>query len=325
MYPLKMKPALKHYVWGGQQLAKAYHKAPKSELPIAESWEVSCHHDGLSIIANGPFAGQTLRELLDQHPQWISPGSQSADDFPIMLKILDAQQTLSLQVHPDDHYAAKYEKQSGKDELWYIIDTKPGSLMRAGLSKPHTKESLCQCILSETVLDSIEEFPVYKGDCISVPPGVLHSIGAGILLAELQQSSNITYRVSDYDRRDSSGQKRPLHIEKAMDVVRPDLEVIRHARGADVSLSPKENAQVLANWRGLTLSNLSIEGQAQLHCAEQSFQIFLLLNGEIDLCYRENNEGKRLPIMPLESVFIPAGLGDFQLKGKGQGLWIHKA
>jgi len=221
-YPLKMIPVFKDYIWGGTKLKESYNK--KSDMPvIAESWEVSTHPDGLSRIANGEFAGKTLKEVL-------------GFDLPILIKFIDATDNLSLQVHPDDDYARAKEGDRGKNEMWYIAEAEPGAELILGFKEKLSEDELRELINSGNILSKVSHIPVKAGDCYCIPAGMIHAIGKGIVIVEVQQSSNVTYRVYDYDRRDDDGNPRQLHIDKAIDVLDTNLKAI------------KADSHILADW-----------------------------------------------------------------------------
>ena len=207
--PMLLQPAFKDYLWGGERLKTDFGKQT-AIAPLAESWELSCHPDGESTIASGPFAGQTLAAALQAQPELLGSAVDAQDGFPLMIKLIDAKQSLSVQVHPDDEYAARVEHSRGKTEMWVIVDCEPGAELLYGFSRPVTREELACRIKDGTLLEVAGHAPVHPGDVFFIPAGTLHAIGAGILIAEIQQSSNVTYRVYDYDRRDKNGNTRPL-------------------------------------------------------------------------------------------------------------------
>ena len=229
-YPMLQSPSFKDYIWGGDRLAREYGKRA-ARLPIAESWELSCHPDGPSAIANGPLAGMPLPEALARWPQMAGSraGIDGPSGFPILVKLIDAKEDLSLQVHPDDAYARAREGSFGKNEVWYVIDCEPGARLALGLLQPvppelrqgapSPREELLARISDGSIISLTRFVEVQPGDCFCVRAGLLHAICAGILIAEIQQNSNITYRVNDYGRLGADGKPRPMHIEQAADVI----------------------------------------------------------------------------------------------------------
>lgn len=226
---LKLLPTGKDYIWGGTQLREEYDK--KIEMsPLAETWECSVHPDGPSVIANDSFKRQTLAEVLKQHPEYLGSKVKNGE-LPVLVKFIDAKEKLSVQVHPDD-YARKYERQNGKTEMWYVIDSIEGASLILGFQHKVTPEILHQAIETGTLDKHLQKVEVHKGDTFFVPAGTVHAIGAGILIAEIQESSNVTYRVYDYNRVDKNGNKRELHFDKAMCVM--DMNI-----GKDVTQRPR--------------------------------------------------------------------------------------
>ena len=213
---LKLQPCGKDYLWGGTRLRDEYGK--KIDLtPLAETWECSVHPDGPSVIANGEFKGQTLAEVLKRHPEYLGSKVKNGE-LPVLVKFIDAKQDLSVQVHPDDAYAAAHENGSlGKMECWYILDCEPGTTIVIG-HNARTWEEM-QRMIQEKQWDAfVRQIPIKKGDVFQIDPGCVHAIKGGTLLLETQQSSDITYRVYDYDRL-SDGKPRELHIKQSLDVI----------------------------------------------------------------------------------------------------------
>ncbi len=221
MEPLKLSPAFKDYIWGGTRLRDEFRKRCNYDR-VAESWELSCHTDGPATIINTVYKGMTLKEYLEQ--DWAARVGEGAADFttfPVLLKLIDANQDLSVQVHPDDRYARENENgENGKTECWYVVDCEEGAALAYGFNRELTREEFRSHITDGTLLDYVRLVPVHKGDVFFIEAGTLHAIGAGILIAEIQQNSNVTYRVYDYDRIGADGQPRELHIDKAVDVTK---------------------------------------------------------------------------------------------------------
>ena len=206
---MKLIPSGKDYLWGGTRLKVEYGKKIDM-VPLAESWECSVHPDGPCYVANGKFKGKKLKEVLYEHPEYI--GTKAHGEFPILAKFIDAKADLSVQVHPDDEYALRYEGQNGKTEMWYIIDADEGASLIYGFKHKVSKEILERAIEKGELDKHLQKAEVHKGDLFFVPAGTVHGIGKGILLAEVQESSNVTYRVYDYDRVDKNGKKRLVYI-----------------------------------------------------------------------------------------------------------------
>ena len=190
------------------------------ETGIGESWELSAHPDGQSVIASGTFAGMYFGEFIEKYgEEVVCWKSSSLDRFPVLIKFIDAKNALSIQIHPDDDYALENENEFGKNEMWYVVDCEPGAYLYCGLKQDSSKEEIRERIENNTITEILNKIEVHKGDCVMVKAGTIHAIGAGILICEIQQNSNCTYRMYDYDRRDKFGNRRELHIDKAIDVV----------------------------------------------------------------------------------------------------------
>lgn len=232
MQPLFMKPVFQEKIWGGSRLRTVFgFDIPNDK--IGEDWAISAHPNGVSVIENGPYQGQTLDQLWKEHQELF--GHSTEDVFPLLIKILDAEDDLSVQVHPDDVYGLKNEGELGKTECWYIIDAEPGAEIIYG-HHAQTREELAAMIHEGRWDDLLTRVPVKKGDFFYVPSGTIHAIGKGIMILETQQSSDTTYRVYDYDRKDDSGQPRELHIQQSVDVTTvpaktPDLNIQEVRKG----------------------------------------------------------------------------------------------
>jgi mannose-6-phosphate isomerase len=223
LYPLFFTPVLKHYLWGGRNLQKLGRDFPDGQQ-IAESWEISGHEDGLTVVSNGSLAGKTLPQLLQimgedlvgSHNLW----ALERGIFPLMVKLLDAEHRLSVQVHPDDAYARKNEgNELGKAEMWVVLDANPGAAIIFGFSQEIASEEFRRVLSAGSIEPYLSHIPVQAGDHVCVPPGTLHAILEGVVIAEIQQNSNTTYRVYDWNRVDDDGQPRTLHVDQALDVI----------------------------------------------------------------------------------------------------------
>ncbi len=208
MYPLLLKPAVKDYIWGGTRLKTQFNIQTDLEK-AAEAWVLSAHQNGPCTVVNGIHAGKTLPEVLKA---WNLPLPK------ILVKLIDARDRLSLQVHPDDTYAGKHHQSLGKTEVWYVLDAQPGAELICGFAEHMTTEQFAAAIADNTVEQAVAHYPVKRGDVFFIPPGTVHAIGAGILLAEVQQNSDLTYRVSDWGRLGADGKPRELHVSRALDV-----------------------------------------------------------------------------------------------------------
>ena len=217
-YPMKMQPVYKDYIWGGQRL-RNLNKISESAR-IAESWEISCNEAGLTTVANGIYAGKTLKSVVElSWEDFLGERYHRDSGFPLILKFIDAQKDLSVQVHPSEQTADVSKGEFCKSELWYIIDCEPDSYIYYGLKNDISKEEFLRRAQEKTICEVLNKIEVKKGEAYYIPAGVIHALGHGILVAEIQQNSNTTFRIYDYDRRDSLGNLRELHVERAKDVV----------------------------------------------------------------------------------------------------------
>ena len=216
--PFMLKPVGMDYLWGGNRLNDDFSKGIDMS-PLAETWECSTHPDGLSVISSGEFHGKTLSFLIREHPEYLGTNCSGMDELPILIKLIDADKDLSVQVHPDDEYARINEDgASGKSEMWYILDAQKDSTIVYGLNQNMTKEAFAESAKAGDIDSYLQRVPVKKNDVFFIPSGTIHAIGKGILVAEIQESSNITYRIFDYNRTDKYGNLRSLHIQKATEV-----------------------------------------------------------------------------------------------------------
>ena len=270
---LKLKPACKDYLWGGHRLVDEYNVEYDGDI-LAEAWELSCHPDGPSMIVNGPYAGKSLQEYLDiVGMEALGTHCRRFREFPILTKFIDAKDNLSIQVHPSNGFALQNEGQYGKTEMWYVLDAEEGAFLYYGFKKEITREEFARRIEQNTLLDVLNAVPVKKGDVLFIESGTLHAIGKGILIAEIQQNSNVTYRVYDYGRVGKDGKKRDLHIEKAL-AVTSRVPIIK---------SGSEYPHV-ADCDYFTVDKLNLDGnltyRMQGTVNETSFLSILILDGE---------------------------------------------
>ena len=216
--PLLLRPSGKDYLWGGSRLNDEFEKNIDLS-PLAETWECSTHPDGPSYVVDGAFAGQELAEVLKLHPEYLGERHKGENSLPILIKFIDAKKDLSVQVHPTDTYAREHENgQLGKTEMWYVLDASRDAKLVYGLKQDCSKEEIRGAIHNGTEMKYLQKVPIHKDDLFFIQAGTIHAIGAGALVAEIQENSNLTYRLYDYDRVGKDGKKRELHIDKALDV-----------------------------------------------------------------------------------------------------------
>lgn len=312
-YPLKFKPVYKDYLWGGRNLEKLGRDLPEGK--VAESWEVSGHPDGLSIISSGECKGLSLPGFFQKFGQ-VALGSalpqKYLHEFPLLVKLIDANNKLSVQVHPTDDYAQKHEGGYGKNEMWYIIDAKPGASLIYDVAPGMNQEKFAQAIKQGTIGQCLQSVEVSPGDVIDIPAGLVHGIGEGILLAEIQQSSNLTYRIYDYDRVDAQGKKRPLHVEKALEVIDFNSQgrVAKKEQLKEEIAPGCTKTELVAN-KYFVVELYDIKTKLPQAARGQRFFIYTFLTGQGSISY----EGGDVPIKAAESVLIPASLGQYTIEG----------
>ena len=307
MEPMLLSPAGKDYLWGGIRLKTEFEK-DLPLTPLAETWECSIHPDGPSTVRNGTYAGRKLANVLREHPEYL--GKRVSGELPVLVKLIDAEQDLSVQVHPNDEYARAHENDNGKTEMWYVLDAKPGARLVHGFSHDVTAEQLKVAIEDGTLSKHLQYVPVKKGDVFFIPPGTIHAIGAGVLLAEVQESSNITYRVYDYNRRDK---KRLLHFDKAVEVLnmQPDGDVRQKHRLT--RYYPGCSREILGRCEFFELERIQVTKGFSFTVSENSFQILLCIDGDGGL---ETPELRRpLRFKKGDCLFLPAGIGRCYILG----------
>lgn len=314
LYPLIFHPLFKDYIWGGRNLEKVGKDLPEGK--VAESWEISSHPDGISVIANGAFQGRRLEDLILEMGESIL-GTDSCKKynkrFPLLLKLIDAHDWLSIQVHPDDSYAAVHEKDTGKTEVWLVLDAEPGAMILYGLNKEMDREQL-EAIIREGRLSQVLRYHrVKKGDMIYIPAGTIHAAGKGVLLAEVQQNSNTTYRLYDYDRLNPDKTARPLHIEKALDAI--DFNRIRRngfVEGLRVCPKRGQIVEYLVADPHFCIQRLTLEDGAEFTTDGRSFHALFFISGHGELAWADGT----LPVKSGDSILIPASLERYSIKGR---------
>lgn len=307
-YPIKVSYVAKSRIWGGENLCRIFGKENGGEN-IGETWELTVRDDEMSSIMNGDHAGKTLGEYIEGDKSVL--GSRyDGGRFPLLIKFIDAQDKLSVQVHPDDDYAAANEKDPGKTEMWYIVDAAKGAKLVYGLADGISREDFAKAVAAGDINSAMGYVPVKKGEVYFIPSGMLHAIGEGIIIAEIQQNSDLTYRVYDYDRRDAKGNTRELHVEKSLAVVRPFTEDEVNAIRFEAK-DEADDAETLAHCRYFRVKKLDIKGERELFASDDSFASLLCVEGEGEIVF----EGEKYPIKAGDSYFIPASMKDYKING----------
>ncbi len=313
--PVLLSPVGKDYLWGGDKLNTHFGKnIPLS--PLAETWECSVHADGMSVVVTGAYAGKTLAAMLREHPEYIGEGFDG--HFPILIKFIDALKDLSVQVHPDDAYARKNEGDNGKSEMWYILDAEEGATLVYGFSHEVTAEMVRAAAENGTLDKHLNRIPVHAGDTFYIPAGTVHAIGSGILIAEIQENSNVTYRVYDYDRVDKDGNKRPLHMDKAVQVM--DMSAAAPPRTAPITESTYDGYTVacLCDCPYFTTDRIVTTVGCTITVGKESFAVLLMVAGEGTLT---SLDGTTLSARRGDCIFCPAGAGEQILTG--DATWLR--
>ena len=310
----KLNAPCKDYIWGGTRLRTEYGKKSDSDK-IAESWELSCHKDGQSVISGGEYDGMTLSDYIEKEGRAVlGTNCDRFEYFPILIKLIDAKDNLSVQVHPSNDYAMRVEGEYGKTEMWYIVDCVEGSELLYGFKHEISKEEFTDRIRSNTLLEVTNNVPVHKGDVFFIESGTLHAIGKGILIAEIQQNSNTTYRIYDYGRVGADGKPRQLHVDKALDVTeRVPPKYPTTAQGTPERVEGGVRT-LLRSCEYFNVNELELDGEMTLCAGEQSFNSLLVLDGNVVI---SSNSGESISAGKGDSIFITAGTGGYTVKGKG--------
>lgn len=321
--PFLLSPSGKDYLWGGSRLQEEFGKT-LDLTPLAETWECSTHPDGASFVVGGQWDGRTLAQVLRENPAYLGTRHAGSRELPILIKFIDARQDLSVQVHPDDTYAAACESgQRGKTEMWYVLDAARDSRLVYGLNRDVDAGTLRRSIADGTVEKYLQKVPVHKGDLFFIEAGTIHAIGAGILVAEIQENSNLTYRLYDYNRVDKNGKTRPLHVDKALEVAnlrgstnpRQPIRVLRYRPGCAGELLCR--CKYFEVFR--LLLNTERRQTVTYRADELSFRVLLCVDG----CGTIAFAGDRIPFYRGDCIFVPADSMELRLHGQAQFLDVR--
>ncbi|HOK60736.1 MAG TPA: mannose-6-phosphate isomerase [Tenuifilum sp.] len=316
LYPLKFKPILKERIWGGTRLHHSMGKQfPNPEEKYGESWEVSGVEGDVSVVQNGFLAGNTLNELIEVYMGDLMGESlyeRFGEEFPLLIKLIDASETLSIQVHPDDETARERHHAYGKTEMWYIIDADRDALIYTGFEKDITREEYIQAVKEGNLERYLHREKAIPGDVFFIPAGRVHAIGKGVLLAEIQQTSDITYRIFDWNRVDGSGKSRELHTELAVDVI--DFARVRNPKSHPVDEVNKTSE--LSACKYFTVNRLTFNNAMQRdYNMLDSFVIYLCVEGECSVVYASGSSER---LTKGETLLLPADLKDIILRPQGK-------
>lgn len=322
-FPFLLRPSGKDYLWGGRRLNDEFEKGIEIS-PLAETWECSTHSDGPCFVVGGVYDGLELAQVLKEHPEYLGSRHEGETKLPILIKFIDAKSDLSVQVHPTDQFAAEYENgQRGKTEMWYVLDASRNAKLVYGLCRDSNKEELRKAVDNGVLLNYLQQIPVKKDDLFFVEAGTIHAIGAGVLLAEIQESSNLTYRLYDYGRVDKSGKKRTLHIDKALQAAnlksssepRQPVRVLKYKRGIATELLTRckyfEVYRMLLNTERRQIVHYRADGL--------SFRVLLCVSGCGIISYGEGC----ITFYKGDCIFVPADSLEFRLHGQAQFLDVR--
>ena len=321
--PLLLRPSGKDYLWGGNRLNDEFEK--RIDLtPLAETWECSTHPDGPSYVVGGEFDGKELAEVLRQFPEYLGERHRGENRLPILIKFIDAKQDLSVQVHPTDEYAKMRENgQLGKTEMWYVLDAGQNASLIYGLNQDCTREEIRQALSQGRLMRYLRKVPIHKDDLFFIQAGTIHAIGAGALVAEIQENSNLTYRLYDYDRVGKDGKKRQLHIDKALEVAdlhssaepRQPLRVLKYRQGVASELLTR--CKYFEVYRMLV--NTERRQRVHYRADELAFRVLLCVRG----CGTITFEGGELTFYKGDCIFVPAASAILTIHGQAQFLDVR--
>jgi mannose-6-phosphate isomerase len=313
LYPMIFQPIYKHYLWGGRNLMNMGKPIAEGDI-VAESWEVSDHGEDLSVVRNGTLKGKTLREIIEVRGENISPQTPTGR-FPILIKYIDANRRLSVQVHPNDEYARTHEgpQELGKTECWYVLEAPPGAGLVVGMKRGVDKQEFRRMIADDRIADGIQTIPVSKGDFVYIKSGTVHAILEGILVCEIQENSDSTYRLYDWGRVGDDGKPRPLHIDKALDVISfiPENRYDRFMESVFIPYDKHASNCTHELVRGayFNVDLLTYDREVELSVGHHHFNTLNILDGEGSLVWQEGT----LPFHRGDTILVPRPVGGYRL------------
>ncbi len=310
LYPLKFQPILKDKIWGGSKLHEYFNKASESKV-LGESWEISTVPEAVSIVSNGALSGQSLQDLVNEHQSALlgeKNWERFGKAFPLLIKFIDAKQDLSIQLHPNDELAKKRHNSFGKTEMWYVMQADEAANLIVGFNKKLNKEIYLKHLEEKRLTEILNFDTVKEGDTYFIEAGRVHAIGAGVLLAEIQQTSDVTYRVYDWDRVDANGKERELHNDIAIDAFDFNME-------DDYRVSYKKDKNVsntMVTCPYFTTNFITIDSKIEKHNQWDSFLIYMCVDGDVEII----TDSITIKISKGETILIPAAVKDFSLKSE---------
>lgn len=306
IYPMFLEPVYKNYIWGGTRIKNNLQKNTPYEK-TAESWEISANKNGQTIIKNGEYKGKTIQDLFNSNLKNTIFGTKCNEMavFPLLIKFIDAENNLSVQVHPDDEYAKKFENDIGKTEMWYIMDCKDNCELILGLNEEVNNENKKELLSQKNIEKYLKKVKIHKGDIIYIPSGTVHAILSGAFICEIQQNSDITYRLYDWNRVGTDGKPRELHLQKALDVIKIKTD-------ASINTTPNiEGKHRILEFSNFKVDKIKINNEFIDTINSESFSTMNVVNGKGTLIYKEE-------IFELEtgdSFILPANLGEYKIQG----------
>lgn len=317
LYPLTFEPQFRDYIWGGRGLETLGRRLPPGI--VAESWEISGHASSPTAVDSGPLRGRLLTELtLEMGVDLVGERNRAALErgkFPLLVKLLDANQDLSVQVHPDDAYALEHEQgELGKTEMWYVLRARPGAQIIYGLKRGVTREAFAQALAEGRLESCLHYLPVTPGDAIFVPTGTVHALLAGVIVAEIQQNSDATYRVYDWNRVGADGKPRPLHIDKALDVIDFQRWEPGPYEPQVIESGPERRREVISRCPYFTVERVTLAPGARFEglCDGQTFEIWGCVEGEAQVAWA----GDPVSLPAVRFCLLPAALGPYAIEAR---------
>ncbi|AWI25700.1 type I phosphomannose isomerase catalytic subunit [Flavobacterium pallidum] len=316
LYPMQFEPILKERIWGGRKLKTLLHKPITSEI-TGESWELSTVKGDISIVANGEYKGKPLTEVIASAPQEIlgmGVHKRFGNEFPLLFKYLDAREDLSIQVHPNDELAKKRHNSFGKTEMWYVMQADPDSRIIVGFKGKSSPQQYLDSLKDKSIVSLLDTIKAKPGDVFFLETGTVHAIGAGLVIAEIQQTSDITYRIYDFERKDASGNPRQLHVEEALEAINYNpVDAQKHYS----KITNESNT--LVDCQYFTTNLIPLEGKKEIHQDGNSFRVFMCTQGNFSLATGR----KKFEYKTGDTVLVPAGLTDYALEGTASVLEIY--
>ncbi len=317
LYPLVFEPILQDRIWGGTKLKTVLGKDNLPTNTTGESWELSTVEGNVSVVKNGNFAGKPLTELLEKYPAEMLGSkvhSQFGTQFPLLFKFLDARDDLSIQVHPNDELAKKRHNSFGKTEMWYVMQADEGSRIIVGFKDKSSPEQYLEHLENKNLIEILNEVKAGKGDVFFLETGTIHAIGAGIMIAEIQQTSDITYRIYDWDRVDANGKSRELHVEQALDAMNYNTTETQKYYSKTVNTS-----NTMVDCPYFTTNYLPLDGTTGVEKSGDSFTVYICTEGEFTI----DSQGETYSFKKGDTILVPAGIKAYSIVGNATLLEIY--